>query len=324
LDSRFGFRRLRPTVVASFCQAVAAGLARSPKSVPSRFFYDSAGSVLFEKITHLPEYYLTRAEQSILETHAPEIVSFAPRIEILEFGSGSSRKTRLLLEAALRRQPRLRYIPVDISGDFLRQTAERLLGDYPGLDVLALEGEYFDALDQLPAPERPRLALFLGSNIGNFQRCESVRFLGGLAEGLRAADRALVGLDLVKDRVILERAYDDSQGVTAQFNKNVLRRLNEELGADFDLDAFEHRAPYLAAEGKIEMRLVSMRDQSVWIRDLEMKVPFRKGEWIHTENSHKYTHEGFSSLCLEAGLEVERTWSDERDWFAVKLLRRAG
>jgi L-histidine N-alpha-methyltransferase len=308
-----------------FANAVCDGLRRTHKALPSRFFYDHRGSELFEQITALPEYYLTRAEASIFEGRREEIISaFGPELSLVEFGSGSSAKTRRLIETILGHQPDLDYAPIDISKAFLHESSESLLSDFTGLRVTALAAEYFDAVHAMPTFTRPRLILFLGSNIGNFEFDEAVSFLSGVAPEMEFDDRVLVGTDLVKDPQVIHDAYNDAEGVTAAFNLNLLARINAELGGDFDLDQFEHDAPYLPDEERVEMRLVSKIDQSVCLEKLDLAVEFTAGEAIHTEFSQKYTFESFGKLASESGLEVCNRWTDERGWFALNMLRRSG
>jgi L-histidine Nalpha-methyltransferase len=307
-----------------FCEAVDAGLSMEQKELPTRFLYDSAGSELFEKITALPEYYLTRCEGAIFDLHAREIVRSVPGLALVEFGSGSSKKTRLLIEAALDVQASLHYFPIDISGDFLRSTSLRLLQDYPALRVTAVAGEYFDVAERLPGSEESRLILFLGSNIGNLARPDAIDFLGRVRRRMTGGDRLLVGVDLVKDPAVIEAAYNDSQGVTERFNKNLLRRINRELDGHFNLARFRHHAPYLGEACRVEMRLYSECEQEVRVDAVGKTFGFREGEFIHTEWSHKYTPEAFGQLAGEAGLEVQRTWTDPRGWFSTMLLGVAG
>lgn len=308
-----------------FASAVAQGLAASPKSIPSVFFYDQAGSDLFAKITRLPEYYLTRCESEILRDNAPEIIAVAGgRVALVEFGSGSGEKTRLLIEALIRANGEALYSPIDISREYLASSVQTLLADYPALRVQAVAGEYRDGLASLPPADRPRLALFMGSNIGNMPRAEAVEFLRLVRDGLRPGDRLLLGADLVKDPAIIEAAYSDSAGVTAAFNKNILRRVNEQLGGQFDVDAFHHHAPFVGSESRIEMRLVSARDQDICVESLGRSFRFKKGEWILTEISQKYTPEGMDLIAAEAGFDLARAWTDRREWFRVALYQPAG
>ena len=302
----------------SFCAAVDEGLSSTPKSLPTRFFYDEHGSELFEHITELPEYYLTRCETEIFTRHASDLAATVPKVSsLVEFGSGSSKKTRLLIEALIERQGSLRY---DISTEFLRSTALTLLSEYPTLTIEAVGGEYFDVAANLPSTGTPRLVLFLGSNIGNLERNDASKFLCILRSQLEGDDRLLMGIDLVKDPAILHAAYNDLQNVTADFNKNLLRRINKELDANFDLASFDHDAPYLEADCRVEMRLVSKRNQSVWIEAIGKSLEFKSGEFIHTEWSHKYTMESFARLCRQCGFKVENAWFDCREWFASVLL----
>lgn len=306
----------------TFRGAVVEGLSQTPRTLPCRFFYDDRGSALFERICRLPEYYLTRTERAILERHAGEMIQAAGSdLALIELGSGSAGKTRLLIEAALARQAALHYVPIDISRDFLRAAGEDLLREYPPLSVTAIAAEYDDALNVLPPHDGPRLLLFLGSNIGNFDGEQAVAFLRRIRRGMENRDRFLIGVDLVKDPAILEAAYNDVAGVTAAFNKNLLVRINGELGGDFDLDQWEHRAPFVAERSRIEMWLISRRAQTVGLAGMDRRFAFEEGEGIHTESSHKYTPEGFTALGRAAGLEIDRRWTDARRWFTVFLLR---
>jgi L-histidine Nalpha-methyltransferase len=308
---------------ASFADAVAQGLGSEPKSLPCRYFYDEAGSALFEEICRLPEYYLTRAEREILEAHADEIVADTGACsELVELGSGSASKTRLLIEAFLRRAGRLRYVPIDISRSALAESAQALLADYPGLEIRAIAGEYEQGLLRLRAgsDDEPRLYAWLGSNIGNFDRAEASDFLRHVRDAMRARDRLLVGIDLRKDRRTLERAYDDGSGVTARFNRNLLSRINRELGARFDLEDFRHEAIWRSREGRVELSLVSRRDQEIAIPALDMVVKLRKGERIHTEDSFKYSPREIAEVAEAAGLRVAARWCDDASRFSLNLL----
>lgn len=303
------------------CEAVREGLESKNRFLPTRYLYDHRGSMLFEQITELPEYYLTRTEQAILAEFGDEIArQIGPGAMLIEFGSGSSAKTRLLIEAILRRQSSLRYAPIDISHDFLCQSADVLLEEYEPLSIHALGAEYFDAIHELPAHEGPRLILFLGSNIGNFTDAQSIEFLRGLRGQMKEADRLLIGIDLAKDASIIEPAYNDAQGVTAAFNRNLLARINRELDADFDTQAFSHRAPYHKETTRIEMLLVSEADQTVTIDGIGASYRFARGETIHTEWSHKFTLDGFRALASRAGLRTVRSWTDPNRWFATVML----
>jgi dimethylhistidine N-methyltransferase len=308
-----------------FATAVARGLGSDPKSLPCRFFYDAAGSALFEEICQLPEYYLTRAEHRLLEAHADEMAASVPAPLLLaELGSGSSVKTRLLIDACLRRQPSLRYVPVDISRSMLDESARALLADYPRLEVHAVAGEYQAGLEALQGEtSQPKLIAWLGSNIGNFDRAGAAEFLAGVRPTLGPDDRLLVGVDLRKGRDTLERAYDDAAGTTARFNLNLLERINRELGGDFELASFAHRARWRAREGRVELSLVSLRDQEVAIRALDLVVKLRKGELIHTEDSFKYSAAELHEVARVAGLRVVQRWLDPAPGYSLNLLARA-
>ena len=305
---------------AEFQDAVVAGLSSHPKTLPCRFFYDRHGSILFEEICELPEYYVTRTEDQILRASTGAIVSQLPaEVELVELGSGSSRKTRRLIEALLSRQRGLRYVPVDISESMLRQTSTALQERYPRLSVAPLALEYGAALEQLPETRRgPMLLLFLGSNLGNFRPEDAERFLRSIRAVLEPEDHLLLGLDLRKDPAVLNAAYDDAAGVTAQFNLNLLRRMQRELDAELDLASFRHRAFYQAEAGRVEMHLVSQRHQQLRIagRVFELEA----GETIHTENSHKYTLPQIRELAAATGFRLQEYWQDEREYFSVNLL----
>ncbi len=310
----------------SLKDAVAEGLKRTQKSIPALYFYDIAGSQLFEQICKLPEYYPTRTEQKILTDNARAIIGTIPgQVELVELGSGSSFKTRVLIDAILANQTHLHYIPTDISTDFLLESAIALKNDYEPLSITAIAAEHKDALRLLPGGgSQSRLFLFLGSNIGNFEPEETIDFIGQIRRRMREKDRLLMGFDLVKEHQVLFDAYNDKAGVTAAFNKNLLVRINRELGGDFDFDLFDHYAPFVEKHSRIEMHLISRCDQLVYVAGLEEVFNFEAGEYIHTENSYKYTLEGLGSLCETAGMKMEEYWLDKRGWFAVGLFRRAG
>jgi L-histidine N-alpha-methyltransferase len=311
--------------IAEFVREVEAGLRACPKRLPCRYFYDREGSLLFETICELPEYYLTRAEREILQARAAEIVSHLPKdTTLLELGCGSAAKTRVLIEAFLQRDGVLRYVPVDISRTMLQESSMRLVEEYPALQITAIAGEYHDGLRQLKVEaDRPKLILWLGSNMGNFERPEAESFVRCVRETMSPWDRLLVGIDLRKDRAVLQRAYDDSYGVTARFNRNILARINRELGGHFDLGKFHHRAIYNEQIGRIEMYLVSARAQLISIDRLGLEVPFEAGEMIHTENSYKYSVGEIEALAGAAGLRIERQWLDAERRFSLNLLAPA-
>lgn len=304
-----------------FARDVREGLLATPKRLPCRYFYDDAGSALFDAICDVPEYYIPAAEREILEERAGEIVSRMPaEADVVELGSGSAAKTRIVLDALLARQDRVRYVPIDISDAALAASEAALRLDYPALDVEPVLGEYEDGVAYLAAASsRPRLVLWLGSNIGNLGRAEAGAFLGRVARALGPADRVLAGIDLRKDAAMIERAYDDALGVTARFNKNVLARINRDLGGQFDLDRFRHRALYREREGRIEMYLISEDATRVRIDGLGLEVAFSPGEAIHTEDSHKYAPAEIDDLAAAAGLRIEGQWFDRRGLFSENL-----
>jgi len=306
------------------CAVVETGLARCPKQLPCRFFYDTVGSQLFEQICALPEYYLTRTEHGILARFVDEMIESVGRnILLAELGSGSSTKTRLLIQALLAHQTHLHYVPIDISAGYLRECCHTLLDDYERLCVTGIAAEYNEGIRVLPGHDGPRLILFLGSNIGNFEREDATAFLGRIRARMNPRDCILIGVDLVKDRRVLHAAYNDAAGITSKFNKNLLVRVNRELNGEFDIDQFQHDAPYIEASSRIEMHLRSRRRQTVHIGYLERDFDFQQEETIHTENSHKYTPGDFSEMCSGAALTIREIWTDEREWFAVMLLQPA-
>lgn len=298
-------------------------LTASPKTLPCKWLYDETGSDLFEQICDLPEYYLTRAESSILHERADDIIKDCPLpLVLVELGSGSSRKTRHLIAALLQRQPRLTYYPIDISAAALEQAAVWILRDFANLTVVGLHGEFAAGLDYLAGHEqRPRLIAFLGSTIGNLDERELVEFFTLLRQRLRPQDRFLLGFDVRKDPAILVPAYDDAQGVTARFNLNMLARLNREYGANFDLSAFAHRALFHDERSRIEMHLVSLRPQTVAIPGLELTISLAEGETIHTENSYKHSEAALQALLQQQGFTVQLACTDADKLFCVYLLR---
>lgn len=307
---------------AGLAEDVRRGLSTQPKRFLPKYFYDQLGSQLFEAICLLPEYYLTRAENEILERYSDEIVSSVNgETTLVEMGSGSASKTRLIIEALLRKQRELLFIPVDISASALDSSSRILLQSYPQLRIEAYAGDYFAGLAELGKEPRPRtLALFLGSNISNFDPAEALKFLRALRQVLLEGDALLLGADLKKDKSILEAAYNDALGVTAAFNLNVLARINRELGGNFDLRAFQHRAFYNEEAGRVEIYIESTREQTVSIGQLEMEVQFGEGEQIHTENSYKYDLSDIAKLADETGFTRARTWLDEGQQFSSNLL----
>ncbi|MBW2269688.1 MAG: L-histidine N(alpha)-methyltransferase [Deltaproteobacteria bacterium] len=311
--------------LASFAEAVEAGLQGRPKSIPCRFLYDEEGSQLFEQICEVPEYYLTRAERSILEKRATEIAAcFDGPLTLAELGSGNAAKTRLLIEACLHAHGRLRYVPVDISPEILESSSLALLDDYPALEVRAIATEYRASLPHVRADtEYPKLIAWLGSSIGNLTRDEAAAFLHSVRGNMSREDRVLLGIDLRKSPRELEAAYDDAAGVTSRFSLNLLQRLNRELDANFDIGAFRHSAVYCEAEGRVHIEIVSRRAQRVRIDALDMEVEFAADEGIHTENAFKYSAEEIERLAAAADLELDRGWSDVHERFSLNLLAPA-
>lgn len=306
----------------TFADAVAAGLSSTPKSLPCRYFYDDEGSRLFDAICELPEYYLTRAERAILQARAAEVAAaFTSPVELVELGSGSADKTRLLIQALRAAAGLIRYAPIDISAGMLQGVATALTVEVPGLTVTPVAAEYEEGLRILDRDRHgPRLMLFLGSSLGNFDRPDATRFLASLQTLLRPSDRLLLGLDLRKEPAILHAAYNDAQGVTAQFNLNLLARINRELGGAFDIAGFEHQAIYDEVAGRIEMHLISRRGQSVPVAVLGRRFDFEAGERIHTENSYKYSLEETAGMAQAAGLRMLEHWTDAEGRFLLTLL----
>jgi L-histidine N-alpha-methyltransferase len=308
--------------LAGLAEDVRRGLTTQPKRFLPKYFYDELGSQLFEAICLLPEYYLTRAENEILHRYADEIASsVAGPTTLIEMGSGSASKTRLIIEALLRRQNELLFMPVDISATALESSSRILLQSYPRLSIEAYAADYFAALAELAKEQRTHtLALFLGSNISNFDAEEALKFLRALRRVLNEGDALLLGADLKKDKAVLEAAYNDALGVTAAFNLNVLARINRELGGDFDLRAFAHRAVYNQDVGRVEIYIESNREQTVTIGKLDLQVEFAAGEQIHTENSYKYDLADIRKLAAATGFTLAQTWQDQKQQFSSNLL----
>lgn len=315
----------QPQRLPTFAEDAAAGLSAVPKRLNSKYFYDAVGSALFDAITQLPEYYLTRAETDILREWGWEIVrALGNPVEFVELGSGSAAKTRILIQEALRVQRALRYSPIDISADALLASAGALVESYPELRVLGYAGDYFSILDtqHLRRPDKV-LFMFMGSNIGNYPPYDAIALLARICALLKPGDGLLLGADLKKDRSDLIRAYDDDTGVTAAFNKNLLARLNRELRADFDLKQFEHVVEYDESNGGVHSYLRSKREQTATLGESGTVVHLDSGERIHTESAYKYTVEGIGEIARAAGLNVARTWLDDARRFSVNLLVRA-
>ena len=304
--------------LATFRAEVLTGLQLFEKTLPCKYFYDQRGSHLFDRICELPEYYPTRTEAGIMRDHVAEMAAlFGPDCLLIEYGSGSSTKTRILLDHL----PHLAgYVPMDISREHLHQTAADLADAYPHLDILPLCADYTTDFDLPTAcrPVRSRAVYFPGSTIGNFHRDQAETFLNRIAQVCEAGGGLLIGVDLKKPAHILEPAYDDAQGVTAAFNLNLLRRINDELGADFDLDQFAHRAFYNALAGRIEMHLMSRRPQAVHLGGAT--IAFEEEETILTECSYKYSLPDFAALASASGFTVRKVWTDPEQRFSVQYL----
>jgi dimethylhistidine N-methyltransferase len=304
-----------------FLKDALAGLSRTPKRIPSKYFYDRRGSDLFEAITRQPEYYLTRVEQALLDTRIPAIAeSVGSGVHVVEYGSGSGRKTRQLLQGL--RGP-VAYTPVEISRSALEETTARLASAFPTIEMLPVCADFTRSVP-LPVSARPSrrtLVFFPGSTLGNFTHDEAVRILDGMRQIMGADGRALIGIDLQKDSALIEAAYNDAAGVTAMFTLNLLVRMNRELGSDFDLAGFRHCARYASDRGRIETFLVSLRAQEVHVGERSFR--FDENEAMLVEYSHKYSDGGFSALAAAAGLAVTEEWNDPKDWFGLRLLRPA-
>ncbi len=300
---------------------VLGSLAETPPRLPSKYFYDEHGSKLFDQICELPEYYLTRTELAIMQADASQMAQhIGPRAALVEFGSGSSLKTRLLLEAL---EDPVACVLIDISAEHLFAVTEELASDFPHIEFIPVAGDFTQPLD-LPEPSRParrRVVYFPGSTIGNFARGDAAGLLNSMRRIAGADGGALVGVDRVKDTAVLEAAYNDAAGVTAQFNRNILVHLNRVLNGDFNPEAFEHRAPWVSEASRIEMHLVSKKDQCVNLAGERLSFP--KDQVVLTEFSHKYTVEAFAELAAESGLGVARVWSDPAEYFSVLYLEPA-
>lgn len=315
----------------TFAEDVRAGLTATPKTLLPKYFYDELGSHLFEAICALPEYYLTRAESEILSNRADEIIKeSASRLDqpfrLIELGNGSSSKTRFLIEALLRQQKEIAYLPIDISTDSLRRSSEELLRLYPSLRIEAYAADYFTALQALSASpsqedsnDTQTIVLFLGSSIGNLDGTEARLLLQKVRNVLRPQDALLIGADLKKSAALLVPAYDDALGVTAAFNLNLLLRINREFDADFDLTRFRHEALYSERLGRVEMHILSRARQRVEIRALNLEIDFAEGESIHTENSYKYDEEELFALALDTQFKLARSWFDGARRFSLSL-----
>jgi L-histidine Nalpha-methyltransferase len=302
---------------------VIQGLNQSQKTLPCRYFYDDLGSELFEQITDLPEYYPTRTEQAILEKYALEIAELTGACELVELGSGSSRKTHLLLSAYSQISDRLHYCPIDVSAGILKTTALALLERYPSLKLSGLAGTYEQALEQLPPPElENRMLIFLGSTLGNLNDKECSKFLTQIQQALQPGEFFLLGVDLQKNIETIEAAYNDEQGITAAFNLNILRHLNHRFDGNFDIDLFEHCAFYNRQQHRIEMHLRSLVTQTVFLKALNYQFIIKAGETIHTEISRKFHLTTLVDTLTSHAFNPLQIWTDPQDWFGLILCQR--
>jgi len=305
----------REPAKSEFLSEAIAGLSSTPRTLPCKYFYDARGAALFQKISELPEYYLTRAELQILDRYCGDIArALGPNIELIGLGTGAGTKTRILLEKL---EAPAAYIPVDISKKQLERSTASFRKIFPTLEILPVCADYLEPI-RLPSPARQalrKIVYFPGSTIGNFDPDAARQFLQRVANHCRRGGGLLIGVDLQKDRHVLERAYNDSAGVTAQFNLNLLARANRELGADFDLEQWQHYAVYNSTESRIEIYLISEIDQTVRVQDRQFD--FRAGERIATEYSYKYTKESVIELTREAGFDFSQMWTDDARWFGV-------
>jgi L-histidine Nalpha-methyltransferase len=302
---------------------VIAGLNQTPKTLPCRYFYDDIGSALFEQICDQPEYYPTRTEQTILEACALDITRLTGPCELVELGSGSSRKTRLLLDAYSKIDNHLQYFPIDVSAGILKTTALDLLQQYPALRLYGLPRTYEQALTQLPRPNlKNRMLIFLGSTLGNLNQAECDAFLTLIQQALQPGEFFLLGVDLQKPAPILEAAYNDDNSITAAFNLNILSHLNRQFQGNFDLEQFQHLAFYNSVEHRIEMHLKSLNPQTIILKDLDFEVPIRAGETIRTEISQKFNLPLLTAALERQAIAPLKTWTDPNAWFALLLCQR--
>lgn len=312
----------QPVLLPAYADEVLSGLQSRPKHLPCKLFYDERGSELFEQITQLPEYYPTRTELSILEAQAGAMVQAAGSpISLVELGAGTAAKTGTLLHAVARRQIRVKYYPVDISPTALAEAQRRVRSELPGALVKPVVVDFADGFSFLRDISGRKLVLYLGSSIGNFDWTAATTMLRQVREQLSPDDALLLGTDMVKPASILVPAYDDSQGVTAEFNKNILRRINRDFKADFNLDSFIHIAEWNPSRSRMEIYLESTCRQTVYLRMADTTVRFSAGERIHTENSHKYTVDSVATILCVSGFRLQESWFDSRRWFGLHLAR---
>lgn len=316
----------RSSFQSQFAKDVYEGLTEIPRSLPSKYLYDATGDALFQEIMAMPSYYLTNCEKNILLTHREEIARYSTIIEpfsLIELGAGDGTKTQLLLETLSQQRSQFDYIPVDISANSLEKLGKRLLSDLPGLDFRPRQGTYFEVLEKLHEQEdRSRFILVLGSNIGNLTKEKAIEFLQKLAASMGTTDLLFIGFDHKKDPHIILDAYDDQEGITARFNKNILVRINRELGGNFDPDAFRHWETYDPESGTAKSFLVSTCEQVVTIRNLNLRCTFRPWETIHTEISQKYDLRMITEMLDAASLEVVKIFTHSCDWYGNYLIKK--
>lgn len=319
-DNRFFCSSVEPSKsTPDMVRDVRDGLLTSPRSLPPKYFYDDHGSQLFDQICDTPEYYVTRTEADLLQTHAADIVALAQPRHIIELGSGASRKTHHLFDACEASGAHCCYWPFDVCEEILRESGERLTDAYPWLEVRALVGDYLAGLDHFPDPQGRRLFVFLGGTIGNFEPHQAQHFLDEVRSRMHPGDSLLLGADRVKDPAVLHHAYNDAQGITAAFNLNVLTVLNRELGGDFDICGFQHEASYQEQTQQIEMHLVSRARQQVQLRDLDTVLRFENGERILTEISRKFTPQGLRALLEQSKMRLLAHFEPDNRFFSLML-----
>lgn len=324
IDSRLQYFKPHATKIEkTFAEEISLSLGKTSKSIHPKFFYDKKGSDLFEKICSVSEYYPTRTEISILEKLQNELSSFLDEdFRLVELGSGSSTKTRLILDFLTSSQKTTEYFPIDIS-EILAESSEELLNDYKNLSITGIIDTYEGGLEFLKTyDEKNNLIIFLGSSFGNFSPIDGYQFLEKVYDTMKTGDLFLIGLDLVKDKTILESAYNDLEGITSKFNLNVLSRINDELDADFNLNNFSHHAIYNEKDQRIEMYLKSLVDQSIIVSKSDLELKLQKDELIHTEYSHKYRLSQIHDLLDDIGFELKHTWLDEKKYFSLTLVSK--
>ena len=324
VNSRLQYFKPHATKIEkTFAEEISSSLGNTSKSIHPKFFYDKKGSDLFEKICSVPEYYPTKTEISILKKLQNELDSFLDEdFRLVELGSGSSTKTRLILDFLTSSQKTTEYFPIDIS-EILTESSEELLNDYKNLSITGIVDTYEGGLEFLQSyDDKNNLIIFLGSSFGNFSPIDGYKFLEKIYATMKSGDLFLIGLDLVKDKLILESAYNDSEGVTAKFNLNVLSRINDELDADFNLKNFSHHSIYNEKDQRIEMYLKSSVDQSIIISKSDLELQLKKDELIHTEYSHKYRLSQIHDLLDDVGFDLKHTWLDDKKYFSLTLVSK--